>query len=89
MISDYFFDLYQWLQTSCNLSWSHAIYPKAMKPLVKLHNLSSHHTTSLYITQLKSRDFCPYVSQTSFKSCKEQPPDNLSKSDANSLSPAL
>ena len=63
--------------------------PKAMKPLVKLHNLSSHHTTSLYITQLKSRDFCPYVSQTSFKSCKEQPPDNLSKSDANSLSPAL
>ena len=49
----------------------HATSPEATKPLVKLRNLSSHHTTAPYITQLKSRDFCPHVSQTPFKSCKQ------------------
>ena len=49
----------------------HASSPEVTKPLLKLRNLSSHHTTSPYITQIKSRDFWPTLSQTSFKSCKQ------------------
>ena len=55
----------------CKLSWSHETSPEVTKPLLKLRNLSSHHTTSPYITQIKSRDFWPTLSQTSFKSCKQ------------------